>query len=75
MASRASRRVLYAALLGNILVAVTKFHGEQPHRQLAVVADIEDRVKKVHPEVVLLLIKPQSAAALERVRARRSGGA
>ena len=44
-------------------------------RQLAVVADIEDRVKKVHPEVVLLLIKPQSAAALERVRARRSGGA
>ena len=41
----------------------------------AVVADIEDRVKKVHPEVVLLLIKPQSAAALERVRARRSGGA
>ena len=41
----------------------------------AIVADIEDRVKKAHPEVVLLLIKPQSAAALERVRARRSGGA
>jgi cation diffusion facilitator family transporter len=41
----------------------------------AIVADIEDRVKKVHPEVVLLLIKPQSAAALERVRARRSGSA
>lgn len=39
----------------------------------AVIADVEDRVKKVHPEVVLLLIKPQSAAALERVRARRSG--
>ena len=39
----------------------------------AIVADIEDRVKKAHPEVVLLLIKPQSAAALERVRARRSG--
>jgi divalent metal cation (Fe/Co/Zn/Cd) transporter len=41
----------------------------------AVVAEIEDRVKAVHPEIVLLMVKPQSAAALERVRARRSGGA
>jgi hypothetical protein len=41
----------------------------------AIVADIEDRVKKAHPEVVLLLIKPQSGAALQRVRARRSGSA
>jgi len=41
----------------------------------AVVAEIEDRVKAVHPEIVLLMVKPQSAAALERVRARRAGGA
>ena len=33
------------------------------------VATIEQRVKSVHPEVVLLLIKPQSAAAFERARA------
>jgi len=34
-----------------------------------IVATIEQRVKSVHPEIVLLLIKPQSAAAFERARA------
>ena len=38
----------------------------------AAVAAIEDRVKATHPEIVLLLIKPQSAVAFERARARRS---
>ena len=41
----------------------------------AVVAAIEDRVSTVHPEIVLLLIKPQSGAALARARTRRSAGA
>jgi hypothetical protein len=36
----------------------------------AIVAAIEERVRSVHPEVVLLLIKPQSAAAFERPRVR-----
>jgi cation diffusion facilitator family transporter len=40
----------------------------------AIVATIEDRVRTAHPEIVLLLIKPQSAAALERARTRRVGG-
>jgi len=35
-----------------------------------IVATIEDHVRNVHPEVVLLLIKPQNAAAVERARAR-----
>ena len=39
----------------------------------AIVAAIEDRVRMVHPEIVLLLIKPQSGAALARTR--RSAGA
>jgi divalent metal cation (Fe/Co/Zn/Cd) transporter len=34
------------------------------------VAAIEQRVKSVHPEVVLLLIKPQSAEAFDRAGAR-----
>jgi cation diffusion facilitator family transporter len=34
----------------------------------AIVAAIEDRVRMVHPEIVLLLIKPQSGAALARTR-------
>ena len=38
-----------------------------------IVAAIEDRVRSVHPEIVLLLIKPQSAAAYMRARARRFG--
>ena len=38
-----------------------------------IVAAIEDRVRHVHPEVVLLLIKPQSAAAFERARVRQFG--
>ena len=39
----------------------------------AIVRAIEDRVKLIHPEIVLLLIKPQSAAAPERAGARRLG--
>jgi cation diffusion facilitator family transporter len=39
----------------------------------AIVVAIEDRVRAAHPEIVLLLIKPQSAAALERARAGRLG--
>jgi cation diffusion facilitator family transporter len=39
----------------------------------AIVAAIDDRVREVHPEIVLLLIKPQSAAAFARARARRVG--
>jgi hypothetical protein len=39
----------------------------------AIVVAIEERVTHVHSEVVLLLIKPQSAAAFERARARRFG--
>jgi len=39
----------------------------------AIVAAIEERVRSVHPEVVLLLIKPQSAAAFERARVRPFG--
>jgi cation diffusion facilitator family transporter len=34
----------------------------------AIVAAIEERVRSVHPEVVLLLIKPQSAAAFARAQ-------
>jgi len=37
------------------------------------VAAIEGRVRTAHPEVVLLLIKPQGGLALERVRAQRLG--
>jgi len=37
------------------------------------VAAIEDRVRTAHPEIVLLLIKPQGGLALERVRAQRLG--
>jgi cation diffusion facilitator family transporter len=33
-----------------------------------IVADVEDRVRKAHPEVVSLLVKPQSTAAFERSR-------
>jgi len=40
----------------------------------AIVAAIEERVRNVHPEVVLLLIKPQSAAAFDRARVRPVGG-
>ena len=40
----------------------------------AIVAAIEERVRNVHPEVVLLLIKPHSAAAFERARGRPFGG-
>jgi len=32
-----------------------------------IVAAIEERVRTVHPEVVLLLVKPQSAATFERI--------
>jgi hypothetical protein len=32
------------------------------------VAAIEERVRAAHPEIVLLLIKPQGGLALERVR-------
>ncbi|PYQ50924.1 MAG: cation transporter [Acidobacteria bacterium] len=35
-----------------------------------IVAEIEERVRKAHPEVVSLLIKPQSAEAFRRVLAR-----
>ena len=35
----------------------------------AIVAAIEERVRNAHPEIVLLLIKPQSTAAFERARA------
>jgi len=38
-----------------------------------IVATIEQRVKSVHPEVVLLLIKPQSAEAFDRAHARPVG--
>jgi cation diffusion facilitator family transporter len=38
----------------------------------AAVGAIEDRVRAAHPEILLLLVKPQGTAALERVRARRS---
>lgn len=38
-----------------------------------IVATIEQRVRTVHPEIVLLLIKPQSAAAFERARATPPG--
>jgi cation diffusion facilitator family transporter len=38
-----------------------------------IVATIEKRVRNVHPEVVLLLIKPQSAAALARFRPSVNG--
>jgi divalent metal cation (Fe/Co/Zn/Cd) transporter len=37
----------------------------------AAVSAIEDRVRTAHPEI-LLLVKPQGSAALERVRARSS---
>jgi cation diffusion facilitator family transporter len=37
----------------------------------AIVATLEERVRKVHPEIVLLLIKPQAAAAYQRARERR----
>ena len=37
----------------------------------AAVGAIEEQVRTVHPEVMLLLIKPQGAAALERACARR----
>jgi divalent metal cation (Fe/Co/Zn/Cd) transporter len=40
----------------------------------ATAAALEERVRSVHPEVVLLLIKPQSAAAFERTRALPFGG-
>ena len=39
----------------------------------AIVAAIEERVRNVHPEVVLLLIKPQSAATFARARTSVSG--
>ena len=39
----------------------------------AIVAAIEERVRNVHPEIVLLLIKPQSAATFARVRPSVSG--
>ena len=38
-----------------------------------IVATIEQRVKSVHPEVVLLLIKPQSAEAFDQAHARPVG--
>lgn len=38
-----------------------------------IVATIEQRVKSVHPEVVLLLIKPQSAEAFDRAQGRPVG--
>jgi len=38
-----------------------------------IVATIEQRVKSVHPEIVLLLIKPQSAEAYDRAQARPVG--
>jgi len=38
-----------------------------------IVATIEQRVKSVHPEVVLLLIKPQSAEAFDRAHAQPVG--
>jgi hypothetical protein len=78
MASRASKRVIYAALVGNLLVALTKFvaaglTGSSAMASEAVHSLVEDRVRMVHPEIVLLLIKPQSGAALARTR--RSAGA
>jgi cation diffusion facilitator family transporter len=39
----------------------------------AIVAEIEDRVRKVHPEVVLLLVKPQNAEAFARARLQPVG--
>ena len=39
----------------------------------ASVAAIEERIRNVHPEVVLLLIKPQSAATFARARVRLFG--
>ena len=39
----------------------------------AIVTTIEQRVQSVHAEVVLLLIKPQSAEAFERSYARPVG--
>jgi divalent metal cation (Fe/Co/Zn/Cd) transporter len=39
----------------------------------AAVDAIEDRVKMVHPEIVLLLIKPQGGTRLGRARAPHSG--
>jgi cation diffusion facilitator family transporter len=37
----------------------------------AIVAALEERVRKQYPEIVILLIKPQSAAEFQRSRARR----
>jgi Cation efflux family len=72
MASR-SKRVIYAALVGNLLVALTKFvagglTGSSAMASEAVHSLVEDRVRMVHPEIVLLLIKPQSGATLARTR-------
>ena len=73
MASSESTRVIIAALLGNLLVAVTKFAaaaitGSSAMASEAVHSLVEDRVRMVHPEIVLLLIKPQSGATLARTR-------
>jgi divalent metal cation (Fe/Co/Zn/Cd) transporter len=38
------------------------------------VAAIEDRVRAAHPQIVLLLIKPQGGLVVERARAPRLGG-
>ncbi len=35
---------------------------------------LEDRVREVHPETVLLLIEPQNAAAFARAHVPRLGG-
>jgi cation diffusion facilitator family transporter len=39
-----------------------------------IVAEVEDRVRQAHPEVISLLIKPQSTAAFEKARERLSAG-
>ncbi|MBS0268397.1 MAG: hypothetical protein JSS54_05375 [Proteobacteria bacterium] len=70
-----SKSVVYAALAGNLLVAATKFIASADELRTteieAAVIRLEDRIRKKHPEVIAVFIKPQTRRSFEQMRAGR----
>ncbi len=73
-----SKTAVYTALIGNVLVAVTKFAaalwtGSSAMMSEAVVIAIETEVRAKHPSVAAVFIKPQTHARYRAIRRARFG--
>lgn len=62
MASQSSKKVIYAALAGNALIAATKFVASGITGSVAI-SDMETAIKATFPEVTRVFIEVQSWSA------------